>query len=241
MLRGLWKLTWVELKIFLREPMGAFFALGFPVVLFLIFGRVYGNETGVMTRSIPIFAVIGIATSGILSLVIIISIYREGGILKRLKTTPLSPITILTAHFLVKFILIAMGMTTIFLLGGAMYNIPFTDNLFSFVLAFILCTVSLVSLGYVIASIVPTARFAQPIASAVVYTMIFYSGIFFDVGKLSSSLTYVAQVMPLTHAANLLSGVWEGDNWSNYTMETIFLLLTTVVCLAISSKIFRWE
>ena len=51
MLKGLWKLTWIELKIFLREPMGAFFTLGFPLVIFMVFGRVYGNETGVMTRS----------------------------------------------------------------------------------------------------------------------------------------------------------------------------------------------
>jgi ABC-2 type transport system permease protein len=46
-----------------------------------------------------------IALSGVLSLVTIISIYREGGILRRLRATPLRPQTILTAHVLVKLAL----------------------------------------------------------------------------------------------------------------------------------------
>ena len=28
MLRGLWKLTWIEIKVFLREPLGAFGTIG---------------------------------------------------------------------------------------------------------------------------------------------------------------------------------------------------------------------
>ena len=43
----------------------------------------------------PVFAAMLIAISAVLSLVTIISIYREGGILKRLRATPLRPQTIL--------------------------------------------------------------------------------------------------------------------------------------------------
>ncbi len=32
MLRGLWKLTWIEIKVFMREPLGAFGTIGLPVV-----------------------------------------------------------------------------------------------------------------------------------------------------------------------------------------------------------------
>ena len=34
MLRGLWKLTWIEIKVFLREPLGAFGTIAFPVLHF---------------------------------------------------------------------------------------------------------------------------------------------------------------------------------------------------------------
>ena len=51
-----------------------------------------------------ILAALFIAVSAVISLVAIISIYREGGILKRLRATPLSPLTILGAHVFVKLL-----------------------------------------------------------------------------------------------------------------------------------------
>ena len=43
MLRGLWKLTWLEIKIFLREPLGAFGSIILPVLVFLVVGRFMGG------------------------------------------------------------------------------------------------------------------------------------------------------------------------------------------------------
>ena len=113
MLRGLWKLTWLELKIFMREPLGAIGTIVVPVVLFLALGRVAGRTlgpsslaaTGFVHVGVPVLASVLIAVSSVLSLVTIISIYREGGILRRLRATPLRPQTILTAHVLVKLAL----------------------------------------------------------------------------------------------------------------------------------------
>ena len=45
MLHGLRKLTWVELKIFLREPLGAIGTILIPVVIFIVVGRAVGLET----------------------------------------------------------------------------------------------------------------------------------------------------------------------------------------------------
>ncbi len=42
MLHGLWKLTWLEIKIFMREPMGAVGAIVIPVLVFLVVGRIEG-------------------------------------------------------------------------------------------------------------------------------------------------------------------------------------------------------
>ena len=42
MLRGLWKLTWLEIKIFVREPLGLIGTVGVPVLIFVVFGRLLG-------------------------------------------------------------------------------------------------------------------------------------------------------------------------------------------------------
>ena len=106
MLRGLWQLTWIEIKIFLREPLGAS-AARHPVVVFLHHepplggpragARRPGVRASCRHRSAD-FRRAAIVASAVLSLVAIIAIYREGGILKRLRATPLRPLTILTAH-----------------------------------------------------------------------------------------------------------------------------------------------
>ena len=46
MLRGLWKLTWIEIKIFMREPLGAFGTIGVPVLIFVVLGRVANLRFG---------------------------------------------------------------------------------------------------------------------------------------------------------------------------------------------------
>ena len=43
-MKSLMKMTWMESKLFLREPVGAFFTLIFPVMMLFIFGTIYGNN-----------------------------------------------------------------------------------------------------------------------------------------------------------------------------------------------------
>src|SRR6202034_1499565 len=110
-----------------------------------------------------------IAIGAVLSLVTIISIYREGGILKRLRATPLRPQTILTAHVLVKLLLSAATLALLLLAGKRYYPAGTHVPWLSFIIALLISTWSILSIGFVIASIVPTARFAQPIGALLFY------------------------------------------------------------------------
>jgi len=249
MLRGLWKLTWIEIKVFLREPLGAFGTIGIPVLAFLVLGRVLGGK--VPTASLPANSFIGvglpvlacllIAVNSVLSLVTIISIYREGGILKRLRATPLRPQTILTAHVIVKLLLTAATLLLLILAGKRYYPVGIHIPFFSFTLALLISTWSILSIGFLIASIVPTARFAQPIGTLILYPMFGLSGIFFPIEALPPLLRAVARVLPLTYAVSLLQGIWNGDAWLAHLGDVAALLIVFLVCTGLSSKVFRWE
>src|ERR1700682_2541471 len=249
MLHGLWKLTWIEIKIFMREPLGAIGTILVPVVIFLVIGRTVGRgltpqSVGVSSFirvGLPVLASLLIAVSAVLSLVTIISIYREGGILKRLRATPLRPQTILTAHVLVKLILSAATLALMILAGKRYYPIGVHVPLFSFTIALLLSTWSILSIGFLIASIVPTARFAQPIGVIILYPMIAVSGLFVPVESLPPVLHAVARVLPLTYAVPLLQGIWNGDAWSAHVSDVAALAVVFVVCTALSAKVFRWE
>ena len=155
---------------------------------------------------LPVLAALLIALSAVLSLVTIMAIYREGGILKRLRATPLRPLTILTAHVLVKLLLTAVTLVLMVLAGRRYYPVPVAVPVSSFMLALLFTTVSVLSLGFLIASLVPTARFAQPIGSAILYPMLALSGLFVPVDALPPGFRIIARLLPLTYASSLLEG-----------------------------------
>jgi len=249
MLRGLWKLTWIETKIFMREPLGALGTIGFPVLIFIVIGRVAGRtlpqsstaSNSFVQVSLPVIASLLIAVSCVLSLVTIISIYREGGILKRLRATPLRPQTILGAHVLVKLALTAATLLLLVLAGKRYYPVGVHVPLFSFTIALLISTWSILSIGFIIASIVPTARFAQPVGAAILYPMLVVSGLFMPIASMPPMLRSLTRVLPLTYAVSLLEGIWKGDSWLAHAGDVAALVLVFVICTALSAKVFRWE
>jgi ABC-2 type transport system permease protein len=246
--RGLLTLTWLEVKIFVREPMGVFGTIGMPVLLFLIVSRL-GSAAGRPPRGVgnflrmdlPVLVAVFIAIGAVLSLVTIISIYREGGILKRLRATPLRPWTILAAHVIVK-LLFSGATVVLMLLAGRRYIPPDVEvRALDFALAVLLSTWSILSVGFVIASIVPSARFAQLISAAILYPMVPFSGLLFPVTLLAPPFQAVAAWLPLTHAVSLMRGIWNGNPWGAHVQDVTALVLIFVVCTVLSAKTFRWE
>ena len=249
MLRGLVRLTWIEVKIFFREPLGAIGTVVVPVLVFIMLGKV---GTRLMPNSaiaassafkvdVPVFAAILIALNAVLSLVAIIAIYREGGILKRLRATPLRPATILTAHVIVKLLLTAATLTLTLLAGRRYYPVGADVPLVAFGFALIIATWSTLSVGFLIASIVPTARFAQPVGAVILYPMLALSGLFVPVASMPMGLRVIARALPLTYSVSLLRGIWQGDSWLVHAGDVGALALVFVICVAVSSKVFRWE
>jgi len=245
MLRGLWKLTWIEIKIFLREPLGALGTVGIPVLVFLVGGRVVGTASpaasSFVSVGLPVLASVLIAIGAVLSLLTIISIYREGGILKRLRATPLRPQTILSAHVIVKLLLSAVTLCLMLLAGKRYYPVGIHVPLLGFTFALLISTCSILSIGFLIASIVPTARFAQPIGAVIMYPMIAVSGLFVPVESLPPLAQAAAKVVPLTYAVSLLEGIWKGDAWWTHARDIVALVVGFIVCTALSAKVFRWE
>jgi ABC-2 type transport system permease protein len=245
MLRGLFRLTWIEIKVVIREPLGAVGSIVMPVLLYVLFGRI-GRTIAPPSRvtaseffrvNVPVIVAIFIAINAVLSLIAIISIYREGGILKRLRATPLRPWTILTAHVLVKLLLTTITLALMLLAGRRYYPTGMHVPVLSFAVALMITTWSILSIGFLIASIVPTARFAQPIGAIVLYPMLALSGLFVPLALIPPWLRH----LPLTYAVSLLEGIWTGEPWSAHVVDVAALAVVFVVCTAVSARVFRWE
>ncbi|HWK12348.1 MAG TPA: ABC transporter permease [Vicinamibacterales bacterium] len=248
-MRGLWRLTWLEVKIFVREPLGVIGTVVVPALMFIVLGRIVGppmrrgdrSLPPIVSVDLPILTAMLIAISAVLSLVAVMAIYREGGILKRLRATPLRPVTILTAHVAVKLLFTALSIALMVLGGRRYYPVPADVPLLAFAGGVLVSTLAVLSLGFVLASLAPTARFAQPIGALILYPMLGISGLFAPVDVMSPALQTLSRFVPFTYAVSLLRGLWRGDGWSAHVTDVTALALVFVVCTLVATKAFRWE
>ncbi len=233
----------------MREPMGVIGSVVIPTAVFVAMGRLLSGRgvrtpagvTQFVSVGLPVFVSIVITLSAVVSLVTIIAVYREGGILKRLRATPLRPHTILAAHVIVKLVLTAATLALMVVVGARYVPLVLDARVVVFGIALLFATTSILSIGFLLASIVPTARFAQPIASIVLYPMIAVSGLFFPVEALPPVVQTLSRMVPLTYVVSLLKGIWVGEAWSAHLGDVAALLLVFAVCTTLSARVFRWE
>src|SRR5262245_44270209 len=247
-MRALLKLTWLEIRIFMREPLGLVAAIGVPVAMFLVLGRSVSpgtansaRATQFLAQDLPLFVSIFISINAALSLIAVISIYREDGILKRLRATPLRPAVILGAHVLVKLVFTGISLELMILAGRQFYPVTPQPHVATFALAVVVTTVAILCMGFIVASMVPTARFAQLIGSAIFYPMLAVSGMFVPLASMPRSLALLGNVLPMSHAVALLRGAWVGAGWLELLPHLGALALTIAISLALTTRVFRWE
>jgi ABC-2 type transport system permease protein len=241
-------MTWMEAKLFLREPVGTFFTLVFPLMLLFLFGSIFGNEPnptfggrGTIDISLPIYTAMIIGTTGLMSTTITMAIYRENGVLRRLRTTPISPLTVLLAQVTVIFAMTGLGMLLLVIAGKLVYHMRFEGNFFSVLGGFVLCSLSFFGIGFIIAGTMPNARTAQIVGLVLLYPMIYLSGASFPREMLPETIKKISTFLPLTYVVNLMRGLWIGEAWNQHITDVIVLVAMLVVGVLVSVKLFRWE
>ena len=247
-MRGLWRLTLVEAKLFLREPFAVFFTVAFPLMMLLLFGSIYGNEPtpffdgrGSVDVLVPSYMAMIVGSVGMLSIAMAMSVNREKGILRRYRATPLRPRTILAATIIIYFAMTLLGSILLVVAAKVIYNLHFDGNALGVIAAFVLSCLSLFAVGFDIASLVPTARGAQVVGMIIFYPMLFLSGAGLPSEMLPEGVRSFSKFLPLTHVVTLLQGMWFGEPWSAHLTEVVVLAIVLIVGAAIATRTFRWE
>ncbi len=247
-MRALAKLIWVEFKLYIRQPEAAFFALLFPLLLLIMFGSIYGNKPtpffgghGMVDVSTPAYIGIVMGSTGLMSISIIVSTYRERGILRRYRATPLRPAAIIAAQVAVNFVATVVG--TILLVAGAVliFGMKFAGSVTAVALAFTLAALSFFAVGFVVASVSRTSRAAQALAMVLYFPNIFLSGATVPKEIFPPVMRTISKVLPMTHVVDLLQGLWLGHPWSAHLVEVAVLAGLLVVGAFVSAKTFRWD
>lgn len=246
-MRGLVKLTGTELRLFLREPTAVFFTLAFPVMMLFLFGSIFGNDpvpgSGGKTTveiSVPSYSALIVAVSGLLTMVTHVSTYRERGIFRRLQVAPVRLVTVLASIAGVVLLFTLVGIALLLVAGHFAYGVGIVSDVVSFTAAVCLSCAAFFALGFFLAALVPNARTGQAVASIIFFPMIFISGATLPLELLPDGLRRVSATLPLTHAVELLRGIWEGGGWSGHGDDVVFLVAVAVGAAGLASKVTRW-
>ncbi|MDH3399181.1 MAG: ABC transporter permease [Acidimicrobiia bacterium] len=247
-LRGLASLLVVNLRLYVRDPIGAFFTLAFPVMLVLIFGTIFGNEPqdmfdgrGSMDITMPAYTALILGSVGLLGVAINTSSYREAGILRRFRMTPLRPLVYIAADVIANLTMTLAGMAGVLVVGWLLYRVQFEGRAVNVFLAVILSGTAMFAVGYLIAGLAPNARTAQIIGMVVLYPMLFLSGAGMPLEVMPDSIRTISEYLPLTYVVRLLRGLWFGEPWGSLLLETGVLVGILVICTAVAARLFRWE
>lgn len=239
-------LTWTETKLLFREPAAVFFTLVFPFMLLVIFGSIYGNDSdsgwngvGAMDITVPGYFGMIIGTVTLLSIPIVISEYRSNGVFRRLRATPLHPMSIIAAHTVINLVMTTAGFVLLYIGGKAMFGLMTPVYPGRLIVVLVLSYVAFAVLGFVIGSTFRTPRTAQVVGNVIYFPQLFLSGATLPREMFSENLRSWTEWMPMVQMANLIKQAWHGDDIS--TGSIAYLLVMTAISSVIAVKVFQWE
>lgn len=245
-MKALWKMTWVEAKLFAREPAAMFFTLAFPVLILLLFSAIFGNDPvpgtsglRVVDVSTPGYTTMVIGTTGLLGLPIVLAGYRKRGILRRLRATPLRPATVLVSQVLVHLAMTVLGISLMILAAVLVYDLRLPGTPGALAAGFVFASLSFFALGFVLAGVLPSERTANIVGQVVYFPMLFLSGAILPREMFPDALKTVSDFIPLTYAVDLIQDLWLEGVWNLTAIAVLAGLL--VVSTVVSSATFRWD
>jgi ABC-2 type transport system permease protein len=230
------KLALTEIKLSLREPTVAIFALAFPLILLYLLLNSFGTQpdsdfSGVNSADyyVPAYIAGTIAATGLIAIPVHLSSYRERGVLRRLRASGIAPGSVLIAQILVASLIVGVGVVVMMALGNASFALSAPASWTTVIGGFVVATVVFCAVGVALASLLPSARAAQAIGLVLFFGMFFISGGGPPEAILPDGIGRVADALPLSYAVHLLQDGWWHGGWDVGS----FVVLASVLIVAI--------
>ena len=249
-MKSLLKLTWVELKLFFREPLTMVFTFALPVVFLLVLGGVFGNKPDTSTLHIyrgvgavnyynPAYIALVLASIGIVTMPVHLAAYRERRVLKRFHASSLSLRDVIGSQILVAFGLAIISSILLTIVSFIVYKSDAPKMWYLLIPAFILGTLCFTSLGVLLCAILPNTRAAQGVGLMLFFVMMMVGGAGPPREVLGSVMRYVGDATPIWYVIELIQDPWLGFGWQVHA--SLIVGGITIAATALTVKYFKWD
>lgn len=246
----------LEIKQFFRQRESVVFTLLFPVLLLFIFGSIFKNTIapGVTFSQYFVAGMIasGLVNTGFQQLAIMIPVERDFGTLKRLRGTPMSPISYFIGKSLLVIVSTLIQVALLILIGRLLFGLvlPATaDRWLRFLLLLVIGSICSTVLGIAFSSVPKSGRGASAVVSPIVIILQFFSGVFFVFSQLPSWMQQFAALFPLKWLTQGMRSVFLPDSFARqeaggtweFNRVILILIVWSIAGIFFAIRSFKWS
>ena len=252
-MRLLAKLSWVEAKLFLREPLALIFTFAFPFFMLIVLAGVFGNDielddpeslrvwrgVGPTDYYAPAYVALVMASVGLIALPLRMASYRERGVLRRFRAAGFSLPAVIGSQVIVAAGLVLVGSVGIALTAWSLYGAMLPEEWPYTLAAYALGLACFCAIGVALGAVLPTARAAQGAGLILFFVMMTVGGAMPPRGVLTDPMRWLSDPLPFTHVVLTLQGPWLGQAWD--WSSCLIVIAFTAMAGVVSLRYFRWD
>ncbi|MGI8803653.1 MAG: ABC transporter permease [Solirubrobacteraceae bacterium] len=238
----LWRQYRLERRMFWRNPSAAFFNFLLPLLFLGLLGAILQGNQHDLDVIVPGIAGMSVMSTTFSALAMNMTFLRETGVLKRMRGTPLPGTTYLGGVALNAITNTAIQIAIIVVAGRLFFNIGWPRDGLELVVFTVVGVVCFASLGVALSHAIPNFDSAPAYVNAVFLPVIFISGVFFDPKHAPTFLRDIAQVLPLKHLIDGLSGAMvTGHSLSDTVSALAVLGVWALGGIFLAVRGFSWD
>lgn len=242
MIAATWRQYRLERRMFWRNPSAAFFNFALPLLFLMLFGAIFAEEQENLDVIVPGIAGMSVMSTTFNALAMNLVFLREQGILKRMRGTPLPTGAYLGGLAANAITNTAIQITLVILAGKLFFGVDWPRDWAALAVFVALGVVCLGSLGVALAHAIPNFDSAPAYSNAVFLPVIVISGVFYDDENAPAVLRDIAEVLPLKHLIDGLSGAMvTGDGLADHWVALAVLAAWACAGSVLAVRGFSWD
>jgi len=241
------RMAWVELKLFLREPLTVVFALVLPLIILVVMSAVFGNSPdpefyrgyGPVDFYTPAYIGLVLGAIGVVSIPVHLAGNRERGVLRRFRASSVPLGVVVGAEALVSLAIALVSGVVLAVCAMLGYDVGAPASSLLLAAAFLLSALMFAALGVMLGSLIPTARAAQAVGMLLWFLMLMMGGAGPPPETLTGVLGVMSHAVPLTYASRLLQAAWLEGGWG--WIDAGIVVAIGAGAALVTARFFRWE
>jgi ABC-type multidrug transport system permease subunit len=199
--------TYLQTLSFLRVKEALFFALIFPLLLFVMFGFIWGTTEGGAYTAFLLTGIIGmtIANDAIYGVGPVIKNLRGSNLLKMLRCTPMPVLYHFTGLIVSRMVVMLVTIGLLLILAAVIFGYLPSGSEFGLIGLGIVVGTAVFSLLSLVLTLAGSKYGDGAVLNLVFFVMLFLSGAFFPIEE-GTWLGKFASTLPLTHLVGYLRG-----------------------------------